>query len=279
MRKISAKLISETVDKLVIKANMSLRPDVLKALKTALSQEKTNAARNALSAIIKNASIAKKEKLAICQDTGIPIIFVEIGNRVVVGGNISDIINVAIAKSYSKAYLRASIQADPVFRSKKPSYTPGIVHTDIVAGDKMRITILPKGFGSENKARVKMLNPTASIKQIEDFIVDSVRIAGANACPPYIIGVGIGGTQDLAGLLAKKALLRSIAKGNRDKKIALLEKGILEKINALKIGPFGLGGKNTALAVNIQTYPTHIAGLPIAVNISCHALRSASEIL
>ena len=166
-----------------------------------------------------------------------------------------------------------------MFRDKKAAYSPSIIHLDIVKGGRLKITLLPKGFGSENKSRVKMLSPTATLEEIERFIVESVKVAGAGACPPYFIGVGIGGTQDFAGLLAKKALLMPFAKLNKDKKLAQMQKRLIKKINALDIGPFGLGGKNTVLGLNIKTYPTHIAGMPVAVNISCHALRTASIII
>ncbi len=276
MRTISSKLISKTVAELSVKANIELRGDVLSLLNEAKRLEKTRLPAAALLAIVKNANVALKEKLAICQDTGMPVVFVEMGNNVHVKENITDIINKAVKRGYSSNYLRASIQKDPVFRNEKPAYSPAIVHIDIVKGNKLKITVLPKGFGSENKSKVKMLNPTATLEEIENFIVESVKAAGAGACPPYFIGVGIGGTQDFAGLLAKKALLIPFTKLNKNKKLALMQKRLIKKINALDIGPFGLGGKNTALGLNIKTYPTHIAGMPVAVNISCHALRSAS---
>ncbi len=279
MRIISSKSISKAVAELSIKANTELRGDVLALLKKAKRLEKKRLAATALSAIIKNAEVALKEKLAICQDTGMPVVFVEMGNNVHVKENITDIINKALKSGYSSNYLRASIQKDPVFRDKKAAYSPSIIHLDIVKGSRLKITLLPKGFGSENKSRVKMLSPTATLEEIERFIVESVKVAGAGACPPYFIGVGIGGTQDFAGLLAKKALLMPFAKLNKDKKLAQMQKRLIKKINALDIGPFGLGGKNTVLGLNIKTYPTHIAGMPVAVNISCHALRSASIII
>ncbi len=279
MRKISAKLIKDTVKQLVFKANISLRRDVLTALNKAQRQEKNRLSHKALSAVIENARIAKAENIAICQDTGFLIAFLEIGNEVQIEGNITKIITQAVESAYKAGYLRASIQKDPLFRKQKPGYKPFILHTDIVTGRKLKLTLLIKGFGSENKSRAKMFNPTASLNDVENFIVESVKKAGASACPPYVIGVGIGGTQDFACLLAKKSLLRSINKRNKKIKIAKLEKKLLKRINALKIGAFGFGGKTTALAVNIQTYSTHIAGLPVAVNISCHALRSASVVI
>ena len=279
MRKISSQSISKAVEKLCLKANTQLRPDVLSLLKKAAALEKKRLSSGALSAIIDNADIALKEKLAICQDTGMPVVFVEMGNNVHIEENITEIINKAVEKGYASNYLRASIQKDPIFRKEKLAYSPAIIHVHIAKGSKLKITILPKGFGSENKSKVKMFNPTSTQEDIEDFIVESVKKTGAGACPPYFIGVGIGGTQDYAGLLAKQALLMPFGKANKNKKLALMQKRLIKKINALDIGPFGLGGKNTALGLNIQTFPTHIAGMPVAVNISCHALRSASIIL
>ncbi|MBU1043449.1 MAG: fumarate hydratase [Candidatus Omnitrophica bacterium] len=279
MRTISSELIKNKTAEIAIKANTKLRTDVLSLLKKTLINEKSALARKALSAIIDNARIALKQKRAICQDTGLAVVFVEIGNNVYVQDNINQLISQGIALGYKQGGLRASIQKDPISRKNKLAYAPIITHIDIVKGDKIKITVLPKGFGSENKAQVKMLNPTASIDDIEQFIVSAVKTAGAGACPPYIIGVGIGGTQDYAGLLAKKALLTPVTMKNKRKQLADLEQRLLEKINKLNIGAFGFGGKTTALKVNVLTYPTHIAGLPVAVNISCHALRSASAII
>ncbi|MFH2138325.1 MAG: fumarate hydratase [Candidatus Omnitrophota bacterium] len=279
IKKITKKQIKEAVKELVIKANTQLRPDVLNALNIAKLREKKILAKNALSAIIENARIAKKEKLAICQDTGLPVVFVELGDQVTINGNITQVIMQAVVQGYKDGYLRASIQLDPLTRKQKPSYDACLVHVDIVKGEKLKLTLFPKGFGSENKAKVKMFNPTSSIDDIEEFIISAVKEAGASACPPYIIGVGIGGTQDFACLLAKKSLLEPINKTSKDENIAVLEKRLLKKINALGIGPFGLGGQATALAVNVLGFPTHIAGLPVAVNISCHALRSARIVL
>ncbi|MBU0635033.1 MAG: fumarate hydratase [Candidatus Omnitrophica bacterium] len=276
MRIIGHKILKRAVYALVTRANTELRSDVLRALKQAQSREKSALAKSALKAILENAAVAKKEKLAICQDTGLPVVFLELGQKVFVKGDIIDIIGRAIEEGYKKSYFRASIQKDALSRSHRPSYGPVIVHTDIVRGNKIKITLLPKGFGCENKAQVKMFAPTAAVAEIEDFVVAAVKQAGASACPPYVVGVGIGGTQDLACLLAKRALLLPIDKRNKSKNIAILEQRLNKRINTLGIGPFGYGGKTTSLAVKIKTYPTHIAGLPVAVNISCHALRSAA---
>ncbi|MCK9595200.1 MAG: fumarate hydratase [Candidatus Omnitrophica bacterium] len=273
MKTIKAEKISAAVKELCIKANFVLRKDVLKLLRRALVLEKGPRARRILEAIIKNAGIADKHRLAICQDTGMPCVFVELGQGVMIKGDLNAAINKGVMAGYRAGSFRNSIIKDPILRGK-PAYAPAVIHVDIVKGDKLRLTVLPKGFGSENKSRLRMFNPTASLKQIKGFVVDAVKAAGPDACPPYVVGVGIGGTADMAAVLAKKALLRDISV-SRGK----LAKELLNEINKLRIGPMGLGGKATALAVSIETYPTHIAGLPVAVNISCHATRSAAAVL
>ena len=290
MRIISGAKIKEVVAGLCVKANLVLRGDVLSALKRAWRTEKNKRAKKILGAIIENALIARREKLAICQDTGLPIVFLEIGQNVSVIGNLKQAINKGVEAGYKEGRLRNSIICDPLNRGF-PVYSPAVIHSEIVRGSKVKITVLPKGFGCENKSQLKMFNPTAEIAEIKKFIIDTVRSAGPDACPPYIVGVGIGGTADYACLLAKKALLRRIKgdvsiflpvyhrKIETSPFIPKLEQDILKAINRLKIGPMGLGGKTTALAVNIEKFPTHIAGLPVAVNISCHALRSASKTL
>lgn len=286
MRRINAREIQQAVAQLCIQANTRLRPDVLAALKAAYQTEKNKRAKDILAAIIRNAAIAKSQKLAICQDTGLPCVFVELGADLRVIGDIKAAINKGIASGYKKGYLRNSLVSDPLAR-RQFGYAPAVIHLDLVSGDKLKVTLLPKGFGCENRSRLMMFNPTAGPKQIMRFIIDCVKQAGPDACPPYIIGVGIGGTADYACLLAKKALLKKI-KNKKLKiknssrwlsKINKLEQKLLTEINKLNIGPMGLGGKTTALGVSIETYPTHIAGLPVAVNISCHALRSATKVL
>jgi fumarate hydratase subunit alpha len=224
-----------------------------------------------------NAGIAKRQKLAICQDTGLPVVFLEIGQDIKIDGDLKSAINKGIELGYKKGYLRNSIINDPLSRGK-PGYAPAVIHTDMVRGNKLKITVLPKGFGCENKTQLKMFNPTAGIDEMKKFVVEAVKFAGPDACPPYVVGVGIGGTADYACFLAKKALLRGLST-ERYTLYAKLESDLLKKINKLNIGPMGLGGRTTCLGVNIQTYPTHIAGLPVAVNISCHALRSANKTL
>jgi len=278
MRIVSAKKIQDTLAKLCIQANLFLRPDILRALKSAHAKESNKRAKRILKAIIDNAQVARREKIAICQDTGIPVVFLEIGQGVKISGDLKSAINKGVELGYRKGSLRNSIIHDPILRGKA-KYSPAVIHTDIVKGDKLKITVLPKGFGCENKAQLKMFNPTIDLAQVKKFIVESVKKAGPDACPPYVVGVGIGGTADYACFLAKKALLRKIVQRPASivHRARGLEQQLLYNINALNIGPMGLGGRTTALAVNIETYPTHIAGLPVAVNISCHALRSATK--
>lgn len=273
---------------LCVEANFILRKDVLSALRLAYIQEKNKRAKEILAAIIENARIAKKEKLAICQDTGMPVVFLKVGQEVRINGDLKPAVHKGIELGYKKGFLRNSIVRNPLKRGN-PGYQPAVIHTDIVSGNKIKITVLPKGFGCENKSQLKMFKPTAQVKEIKDFIIKAVRDAGADACPPYVVGVGIGGTADYACLLAKEAL---VAKINAGYDLQITDYGcelnpkflgeiedLCAEINKLKIGPMGLGGGITALAVNINIYPTHIAGLPVAVNISCHALRSATKIL
>lgn len=280
MRIISANQIKDAVSDLCIRANIDLRKDVLQALKRAYLKEKNRRAKRILNAIIKNASIAKREKLAICQDSGLPVVFGELGQDVRIKGDLKSAIRKGVESGYKKGHLRNSIVDNPLLRGRS-SYRGAVIHLDLVKGNNLKLTVLPKGFGCENKSQVKMFNPTAKIEEIKNFIIDVVKTAGADACPPFVVGVGIGGTADYASFLAKKALLRSVrvSKYQSIKVVAKLEQELLREINQLNIGPMGLGGRATALAVNVETYLTHIAGLPVAVNISCHALRSASRVL
>ena len=270
--------IKKEVAKAVAKASFNLRADVVKLLKVSLRSEKKKEAKQALRWILENARIAMGEKIAICQDTGLPIVFIEAGGDIKVSASLIEAIKAAVKDGYRKNYLRPSV-VDPLLR-EKPSYEGIIYHLDFTSKRKgLKIILFPKGFGSENKSALKMFNPTVGSKQVEDFIVESVKAAGPESCPPFVIGVGIGGTSDTALLLAKKALLERVDKSNREKSLNNLEKRLLKRINALGIGPMGLGGKCTVLAVKIKKAPTHIAGLPVGVNISCHALRSATIII
>lgn len=278
MRKISTREITKAVAELCIEANTNLRDDVYKALASSLAQEINSRARRILKALLDNADCARQLKLAICQDTGLPYVFVELGQAVLIsGGDFLKAINKGIELGYKRGYLRNSVIAHPLKRNVTPEFSPGVVHIDIVKGKHINLTVLPKGFGCENKSAVKMFRPTESIDVIRDFMISAVKEAGAEACPPFIVGVGVGGGLDQAALLAKKALLRPINRKNPDSFLANLEKELHKQINQLGIGPIGLGGKTTCLGVNILTHPTHIAGLPVAVNISCHALRSATK--
>lgn len=273
MRELKAEKITQAVTELVKRANFSLRKDVWSSLREATGREKNRRAKTILKAILDNAAYAKKENLAICQDTGMPVVFVQLGQDLKIFGNLKKAINSGIASGYKKYSLRNSIVADPLQRGR-PGFSPCIIHLDIISGDKIKLILLPKGFGCENKSQLKMFKPTASLEEIKQFIVEAVKSAGPDACPPYVIGVGIGGSSDYASILAKKALLTRLSA-----KHSKLENDLLKQINKTGIGPMGLGGKTTALAVNILTYPTHIAGLPVSVSISCHALRSAGIVL
>lgn len=275
---ISADKISKVVARLCISANIDLRRDVFLQLEAACRREKNKRTKDILQAIIQNARVAAREGLAICQDTGLPCVFVEIGQEVRVAGDLKAAIIRGVASGYKKGYLRSSMVKDPLLRDR-PGYLPPVIHIDLVKGSKLKLTVLPKGFGCENKARLQMFKPTAKINEIKKFVIEVIKDAGPDACPPYIVGVGIGGTADYACFLAKKALLKKITNYQLliTNYLSKLEQDLLKEINKLNIGPMGLGGRTTALAVNILTYPTHIAGLPVAVNISCHALRSATK--
>lgn len=269
MRVIQADKLREAVASLCVRANVTLRPDVRQALVAAVGRERSPRARRILQAIIENARLAARKKLAICQDTGMPVVFVRIGQEVRIRGNLRAAINRGVEQGYRQGALRNSIVPCPITRGT-PRFSPAIIHFDIVSGAQLKITLLPKGFGAENKSQLKMFAPTASDKEITRFILETVAAAGPDACPPYVVGVGVGGTAEYASFLAKKALLENITRMNAP------ERQLCAEINALGIGPMGLGGNTTCLAVKIKTYPTHIAGLPVAVNISCHALRSAT---
>jgi len=280
MREISVSKIRDTVTELCLKANFELRRDVLKALKAALKKETSPRAKNLLKTLVENAALAKKKRIAICQDTGFVSVFIELGSSLLLsGGDLAEAVNKGVEDAYRKGYLRKSIVNDALLRKNTNTNTPSIIHIDIAEGDRIRISVSPKGFGSENKSAIKMLKPTASEKDIIGFVTEVVRLAGPDACPPYILGIGIGGTFDHAAHLSNKALLRPIESGNRKGHFRRLEKDILKAVNSLDIGPMGLGGKTTALGVNVEEFPTHIAGLPVAVTVSCHATRSAEKVL
>ena len=280
MRIIHVKEVTEAVEKMCISANCYLNSDIRGALAAAARTEASPVGKGVLDDLLENAEIAAAKEMPICQDTGMAVFFVEIGSTVYVeGGSLTEAINQGVAAGYTKGYLRKSVVADPLRRINTKDNTPAVIHYDFVPGDQLKITFAPKGFGSENKSALRMLNPSDGVKGVEDFVVDTVRKAGANPCPPMVVGVGLGGTMDMAAKLAKKALTRDIDAHNPDPYYAELEEKLLESVNLLGIGPQGLGGTTTALGLNIEVYPTHIAGLPVAVNINCHATRHAVTVL
>ncbi|MFA5103895.1 MAG: fumarate hydratase [Candidatus Margulisiibacteriota bacterium] len=276
MRKIKAKKIEQAVERLYIKANYNLPKDVEQALKKSVKNETSKTAKNVLNILLENSEISKKELIPICQDTGLAIVFAEIGQDVcIVGGGFKEAINRGVKNAVKQTFLRTSVVGDPFDRINTKNNTPAIIHTDIVPGDKIKISVMAKGAGSENMSALKMLKPSDGIDGVIDFVLDTVKNAGPNPCPPIVVGIGIGGNFEKSAYLAKRSLLRRLGKNNPQKSIAQLEKLLLSKINKLKIGPSGFGGKTTCLGVNIETLPCHIASLPVAVNIECHAHRHA----
>ncbi len=278
IREIASEKITEAVCKLFTDCNYYIGDDIMNALEQARENEDSQLAKNVLTQIIDNDKIAAKEQIPMCQDTGMAVLFVEYGDRVVVDGEgFYDAVEKGVAKAYIDGCLRKSVVDDPVFdRVNTKNNTPPIIHTKIVHGDKIRITAGGKGFGSENMSSVKMLTPSAGVEGVKKAVLDAVAYAGPNPCPPIVVGVGIGGTFERAAQLAKLATFRSISKPNPDERYAALERELLDTINKMNIGPAGLGGKTTALGVNIEASPTHIAGMPVAVNICCHACRHKS---
>jgi len=278
LREIQARTIEKTVKELCIKANTLLREDVLQAFRAFFDKEEENTLpKKMLKVLIENSEIAEEKKLPLCQDTGMVAVFIEMGQDVhILGGSLSGAINSGVEEAYTEGYFRKSVVKDPLMRDNTGTNTPAVIHVDITEGDKMSISVMPKGFGSENKGKIGMLNPTCTQDDIIDFCVETVKKAGPDACPPYILGVGLGGTMDQCALLSKKALLRPINESNPEPHIAELEEKIKERSNALGIGVMGLGGISTVIGVNVKEAPTHIAGCPVAVSLCCHALRSAS---
>ena len=279
-RKIDSKLITETVKKLFIEANINLGQDVICSLQDALAREESPLGRQVLEKIINNAEIARREKMPICQDTGLAVLFIEIGQDVhIIGGDLRAAIEEGVRQAYQDGFLRKSV-CDPLTRKNTQDNTPAIIHIDIVPGDRLKIIAMPKGGGSENMSAAQMLTPAAGSEGIKNFVVEKVKQAGANPCPPIIVGVGIGGSLEEACVLAKKALLRPVGEANNnDEHLAQMEKELLNSINKLGIGPGGLGGRISALAVHIEMLPCHIASLPVAVNIQCHVARHKEEII
>ena len=281
MRELSSSKITETVRELFLRANVYLPDDAEKAICEACEKESCPVAASALRVARENLKAAKENEMAICQDTGMAVVFAEIGNQIAVtDGLFEDAVNEGVRQAYKDGYFRCSVTSDPLFsRVNTGDNTPAVIHTRIVAGDKIKITVAPKGFGSENMSRIKMMNPGAGKDAVVKFVCETVKEAGGNPCPPVVIGVGIGGTFDYAAVLAKKALARDISSRNPDERYAALEDEILTELNKLGVGAQGFGGDVTALGVNIEYFPTHIAGLPVAVNVNCHVARHAEAVI
>ena len=278
MKTLQSSEITASVRKLAISASSDLEPDILDNLLAARDKEKSPLAKNALEMLVTNANIASREQIPVCQDTGIGVVFVSIGQEVFVEGDLQEAIQEGIRAGYAEGFLRKSV-CDPVTRKNTGTNVPAVIHFEIVPGDKLHIGFLPKGCGSENMSGLVMLPPSAGIPGMEDYVVQKVKDAGSNPCPPVVIGVGLGGTFEKAALLAKKSLMRPLGEPNPDAKVAEIEQRILQRVNREGQGVMGWGGVNTALAVHLETYPTHIASLPVAVNIQCHAHRHKEIVL
>ncbi|MCD7824852.1 MAG: fumarate hydratase [Clostridiaceae bacterium] len=280
MRIISTEEITKNIKEMCMEANFRLSGDVKEKICQSAEDEKNKLGKQILHQLKQNMDIADEENIPICQDTGMAVVFIRVGQDIhFEGGNLEDAINEGIRQGYTEGYLRKSVVKDPIDRENTKDNTPGVIHYEIVSGDHVEITVAPKGFGSENMSRVVMLKPADGIDGVKKVILDTVRLAGPNACPPVVVGVGIGGNFEKCALLAKKALTRELGSHNPIPYVKHLEEEMLDKINNLKIGPAGLGGDTTALGINIETYPTHIAGLPVAVNMCCHVNRHITRIL
>ena len=274
IRTVQTEIITETIKKMCIEANFSLSSDMVKAMRKAEEKEESVLGKQILAQLQDNLEIAASDMIPICQDTGMAVVFLEVGQDVhFEGGSFEDAVNEGVRRGYTEGFLRKSVVGDPILRENTKDNTPAVIHTRIVEGDRVKITVAPKGFGSENMSRVFMLKPAEGLEGVKNAILTAVKDAGPNACPPLVVGVGIGGTFEKCALMAKKALTREVGKHSDIPYVRKLEEEMLEKINCLGIGPGGLGGTVTALAVNVNTYPTHIAGLPVAVNICCHVNR------
>ena len=277
MREIDSSQITKIVKKMCIQANCVLNEDIKNAISGSIKTEDNETAKETLKNLVKNYEIAESEMIPVCQDTGMAVFFIDVGQDVHIAGNLTDAVNEGVRQGYE--YLRKSVVCDPLDRVNTQDNTPAVIHYNIVEGDQIKITFAPKGFGSENMSRLKMLKPSDGVDGVIDFVVETVKLAGPNPCPPIVVGVGIGGTFEKAAQMAKFALTRPIDQKNSEKFYAELEGKILSVLNTLNIGPQGFGGKTTAFKVNIEHYPTHIAGLPVAVNINCHVTRHAERII
>ena len=280
MREVSTDEITKNIKEMCIEANYILSDDVKNKIINSAAVENSEIGKKILSQLEENMEIAEREQIPICQDTGMAVVFIKIGQEVhITGGSLEDAINQGVREGYTEGYLRKSVVKDPLIRENTKDNTPAIIHYEIIPGDKVEITVAPKGFGSENMSRVCMLKPADGIEGVKNAVIETVKLAGPNACPPVVVGVGIGGTFEKCALLAKKALTRDINSESSIEYVAELENELLDEINNLNIGPGGLGGKITALGVNIETYPTHIAGLPVAINMCCHVNRHAHRVI
>ncbi len=280
MREMDSAEITKAVKNLCIESNCVLNRDIYDAIKNSVESEASEIGKDILEKLVKNADIAKEKMKPICQDTGMAVIFLEIGQEVFIkNGNLTDAINEGVRQGYEEGFLRKSVVEDPLLRVNTGDNTPAVIHYNIVSGDKVKITVAPKGFGSENMSKIYMLKPSQGVDGVKDAVLNTVKLAGPNPCPPMVVGVGIGGNFEMCAYLAKKALLRPINTSSEIPYVKELEEELLEKVNKLGIGPQGLGGKTTVLGLNIETFATHIAGLPVAVNISCHVTRHQEIIL
>lgn len=280
MREVNVSIITDNIKEMCIEANHFLTDDMKNVFEKAVKNEESALGKQVLGQLEENLKIAGEDMIPICQDTGMAVVFINVGQDVhLIGGDITDAINVGVRRGYVDGYLRKSVVKDPIYRENTKDNTPAVIHFNIVPGDKVDITVAPKGFGSENMSRVFMLKPADGIEGVKEAILTAVKDAGPNACPPMVVGVGIGGTFEKCAYLAKKALTRDLNEESPVEYVRDLEKEMLEKINKLGIGPGGLGGTQTALAINIETYPTHIAGLPVAVNICCHVNRHSHRVI
>lgn len=280
MREVNVDKVTENIKEMCIEANHFLTDDMKKVFKNAVVSEESPLGKQVLNQLNENLDIAANDMIPICQDTGMAVVFINVGQDVhFTNGNITDAINEGVRQGYVDGYLRKSVVNDPIIRENTKDNTPAVIHYNIVPGDKVDITVAPKGFGSENMSRIFMLKPADGIEGVKNAILTAVKDAGPNACPPMVVGVGIGGTFEKCALLAKKALTRNVEEESPVEYVKELEREMLDKINRLGIGPGGLGGTQTALAINIETYPTHIAGLPVAVNICCHVNRHAHRVI
>lgn len=279
IKQFEATLIRDTIEDMCVSANIFIGKDIAKAFDNALQKEEKEMSKDLINILIENSKIAKEQSLPICQDTGMAIVFIEVGQDVHINGDLEESINEGVRRGYEKGYLRKSVVKDPVNRENTKDNTPAIIHYKIVKGDKIKLTVAPKGFGSENMSRLIMLKPAEGLEGVKKVIMDTVKIAGPNACPPMVVGVGVGGDFEKSAIMAKEALLREVGTKNENVFWNNIEEEMLTEINNLKIGVGGFGGNTTALAVHINSYPTHIAGLPVAVNIGCHVTRHSEVTL